>query len=1301
MTTRSCVRILSLLLFTLGLCVLPSIGQANPTGALAGTVLDPSNAAIPGAKVAVTGVSTGIQLSASTGADGHFTISNVAPGVYTVTVTANGFQTATYQQVTIAANQTYNLKAGLKVGTQAATVTVEAGQSVIQSEQTSIGTSITGKVITDLPSASGSSALYSLTQTDPAIQTMGAPRQSSAEGLPGGAINITIDGISAQWEAGKSGDPIFTMISPNVSDTGEFDVVSAAGSANQTGEGAVQINFTSQRGTNTFHGSAFDYFRNDALNSNYYFNNLSGQPRPVMRFNQWGFSVGGPIWKNKLFFFFDITKFTQPEGQVSSSTILTPQASQGLFTYIPTTMPSSATPNAWTTCSGTTCTANLLAMAQNYNQPSTVDPFVGKVLGEINGAASAPGVTMGTPPSLFQQTLNFPLSGSNSQQNPDFRGDWNINSNHSLEFDYHLSRLVIFPDDLNGGGYSYPVAPFNTNQFGYAADRAIWSWAWRWNVSPDSSNELRYGFQNSPESYNFNETTAIYPTMQTNLGSIRVQPLFPSEITNPYLGYGTFQDWDNVYQLNDNFAKVQGDHNLNLGLTYSRASYKDLNSGNVVATMGVGLSGNEPIEQYLNDTNLPGMSSADLGSAGDIYGMLTGNVTSYNSSVALDPTKRAFVTGEPGRDQYHQTDLGLYFADNWRVRPNLTFNYGMRWQYEGVPVDDLNEYFIPDGGLAGVYGISGVGNLFRPGTMTGTVPSFTNDLGKSWYNNWYKGFAPSVGVAWQPSGGWFGNSGTTVLRAGYSIAYDREGLQNWNSISGSNPGYTGSQVSNAAPVGSPQQAGQFTAGTIALNSLNMPYVLQTPSSFQTNIPLNPLSSVNYVNAIDPNLHMPYVESWSMGVQRSLGAHTALEIDYVGTHGVKLWQQQNYNQVNINNAHGASRSFLNEFQQAQANLNACLANTGCAASPSFGDTGLPGQGPVPIMTAAFNAAGQSSQTATGFSNGSFIRDLQNGQAGSLANSLATTYGYWQNMIANGLPSNEFLVNPDAQGGAYLLHNGLDSTYNALVIELRHRPVHGITINTSYTYSKSLTDDWQRSGANYIDFANILDPGYMKGPAPFDIRNAFKFFSIWELPFGAGHLWANSNGFLNNVVGGWSFDSNILLQSGRPGLLTGGLGGTLDQYDGGVILNGMSQQQLQNSLGVYKTTSPGPGAVWYFPQSDLGANGLKTNTSVLQACNTPGALCQRMFLYDAPLFLPDFSLVKDTKLTERIGMQIQAQFLNAFNNANFFWSGAAETFGTAGRTLQSNNFGQITHAYQAVDSNSDHGGRTIQLVAKITF
>jgi hypothetical protein len=1305
MTPRALLRSLLLALVTLGLAALPVLAQVSASGSLGGVVTDPSHAAIPGASITVTGVGTGIHLTASSDAQGHFLIANVAPGEYTVSVSAHGFQTGNYQQVSVVANQIYNLAATLKVGTQTQAVTVEAGQSILHTEQTSINTAITGKVITQLPSASGVSSLYELTQTNPAIQTMGAPRQSSAEGLPGGAINITIDGISAQWQSGKSGDPIFTMISPNVSDTAEFDVTSAAGSANQTGEGAVQINITSKRGTNQWHGSLFDYFRNDALNANNYFNNLAGQPRPFLQFNQWGGSIGGPILKNKLFFFFDWSQFITPDSATQTPTILTQDAANGLFSYNPST-PQPATPNAWTSCSGSgatqVCKANLLTMVntQVAGENVTADPFMATTLSNMLKSASAPGVTVATPPSLYQESLAFPSTGSFKQQNPDFRLDYNINQNNSLEFDYHMSRLIIYPDNLNGGGPTYAIAPYQANQYGYGADRAIWATAWRWAVTPDSSNELRVGFQNSPSSFNYKQTAALYPQISTNLGNILMQPVLPGEVTNPYHRYSPFFEWDNVYQLSDNFAWVNGNHSMNYGLTVSRARYSDLGAGNTVATVNIGLSSQDPAAGAFTSSNLPGIGSADLTAAQDIYAMVAGTVTGYSSNVGFDPAKRAFVTGAPGVDSYHQTDLGFYGQDSWHIRPNLTFTYGLRWQYEGTPVDNYNEYFMTAGGAyAGAYGVSGVGNLFQPGTMSGTAPVFVNDAGKQWYNNWYKGFAPSIGVAWQPQGGWWGNSGNTVFRAGYSIAYDREGLNNFAGIAQGNPGYYGSQQANASSASNAAN-GFFQAGSVLVNGMSIPDVVQSPTSFTSSFPLNSAFGQS-VNVFDPNLHMPYIESWSVGVQRQLGPHTAVEVDYVGNHGVGLWQQLNLNEVNIFQP-GAS-SFLNEFKQAQANLAACNNVPACAASPSFADQGLAGQGPVPIMTAAFNTPGYagSGQSASDFSTGSFINDLQNGLAGTMANAIANNYTRWQNLVGNGQPSNLFEVNPDAQGGSYMLRNALQSTYNAMVIQVRHRPVHGLMLDASYTWSHSLTNDWQRNGSNSLNEITLRDPSLMKGPAPFDIRNAFKLQSLWNLPFGKGERWANGGGFLNNVVGGWAFDSNILLQSGRPGLITGGLGGTFNQYDGGVALTGLTTQSLQSQLGIYKTTTPAPGAVWYVPQALLGPNGQKSNTAQLAPCGTPGTQCSRLFLYDAPFFMPDLSLVKDTQLTERVGLNLQFQFLDAFNNANFFWTGAAETFGTAGANLSSNLFGRVTHAYSAPDSTSETGGRTIQIVARLVF
>jgi hypothetical protein len=402
-----------------------SYAQTNPTGTLIGTVLDPSNAVIVGASVQLTETATGTKFQTTSGADGHFSLGNLPPGTYSVVVARTGFETGAYEKVQIVVGQVYDLKAVLQVGAPSTTVTVEAGEQVLQTTQTEIGSTISGPVITEIP-ADSNTALWGATMMNPAIQTIGGPRQSSAEGLPGGAVNVTFDGIAAQWQPGKSGDPLFTMIYTTIDDVSEVNVSEAASSANNSGEGAVQVNLVSQRGTNQFHGGAWEYFRNDALNSNYYFNNLAGSARPKIRYNQYGFKVGGPILRDKLFFFADVDWITRPAASVQTRTILNAQAATGQYTYAVGSIP--AAPPAWVTCNAgaLTCTADLMKMAGNFGGASAIDSVIGQGITASQQALTAAGVHSLGPLGLFQQQFTFNTPGTYSQQMPDFRLDWNI-----------------------------------------------------------------------------------------------------------------------------------------------------------------------------------------------------------------------------------------------------------------------------------------------------------------------------------------------------------------------------------------------------------------------------------------------------------------------------------------------------------------------------------------------------------------------------------------------------------------------------------------------------------------------------------------------------------------------------------------------------------------------------------------------------------------------------------------------------------------------------------------------------------
>ncbi|MGH3185438.1 MAG: carboxypeptidase-like regulatory domain-containing protein, partial [Streptosporangiaceae bacterium] len=325
-------------------------------------VTDPSGAAIPSAAVVVTEVATHRVFNVQSDGTGRFVLSNLSPDSYDVVVSHAGFQAGAFRGVVIQVGQTYTLAAKLQLGAASQTVEVQAGQQVVETQQTAIANQVTGQQITQIPITSRNA--QDLAIILPAMQTTGTPRNSQFNGLPPGALNLTFDGINSQDNLLKSttGSSFFSTEQPRVDDVQEFNITTAAADASESGEGAVQISIVSNKGTNLWHGGGWEYLRNDALNANNYFSNLSGQPRQRLRLNEFGGKVGGAIIKNKLFFFADVDYFRNPQGTLRQRTVLTQQAKLGNFTYTAGTAPTGPLP-AGVTCTGTTCTANLFTIA--------------------------------------------------------------------------------------------------------------------------------------------------------------------------------------------------------------------------------------------------------------------------------------------------------------------------------------------------------------------------------------------------------------------------------------------------------------------------------------------------------------------------------------------------------------------------------------------------------------------------------------------------------------------------------------------------------------------------------------------------------------------------------------------------------------------------------------------------------------------------------------------------------------------------------------------------------------------------
>ncbi len=1228
---RAMVRVSAFLFaFTLALFEGGVSAQA-PSGSLRGLTTDPSGAAVVGAEITVTDNATRAEYKTVSGSSGEFSVDNLNPGIYTVTVTMRGFRKSVFTDVKIIVSQIYDLAAKLEIGEVSNTVVVEAGQEVVETQSATVGASIVGRAITELPFTSRST--LDLATLMPGAATTGRTRQTSFDGLPKGAINITYDGINAQDNLLKSNDGFFTITRPSIDAVEEFSISTAANGASESGQGAVQIKMETKRGGNAFHGGVWEYFRNDALNANYYFNNEATpqQPRQKQRLNQYGYKIGGPILKDKLFFFTDFDFYSNPQSRSFFREILTQDAANGLFTYATNGLQVVPATNTWTTCVASSprnggnaaCTVNLSQFAAANNLTFTTDPVIAGILANVQAARGSSSISTGTVFNPWLDQARFNQPGTATRKFPDFRFDWQAAKNHQITAIYHYSKFISSPDFLNNLNPFLPAAPF-TKLFGsQISNRNQYTVAWRWNIGTTMSNELRFGFQTALVAFFPDENPGLYPVGNTNLGNVPVRPVFNAGLfpgvtaanSQPLLQFNAQGRNTPLGTILDNLSWTKGRHSLTFGGDATEIRFHQFLKGQrLVQTANIGIvaGSGDPAGGQFASSKFPGIGGTSLTGIQQLYSALTGRVSSYTGFVSVDPTKQQYVPGGPNLQAGKQHEFGIYVNDSYRWRPTLTLTYGLRWEYQGSPYDTLNDSFSLVNGFPDVFGVSGPNNLFKPGTLTGSISSVQLNKGRSWYNTDLHDFAPSVGVAWQPNNSIpllksiLPGNGKTVIRAGYSITYTREGFNNFNSIAFGNPGIDATVVGNPlVEACSAATAGNYGFGCVSFNGLTSGGQLTTlttaPATFPATGTLPVLSfSGQSVNAFDPNLRTPRVQSWSVGIQRQLSQDTVLEVRYVGNHGTGLWRQDNLNEVNI-----IENGFLNEFNNAKANLAANIAG-GCgnrfdqqpATSINCGHAALP------ILSSAFNGL----PAANGFGNGTFVFDLNNGLAGAFANSLATSATFMCRLAGPSafpsggvinpcgtitaapvtFPANIFMVNPQATGGAFRFYNGTQSTYNALQVEVRRRFSKGFQLAANYAFSKSLTNYYGDSSVNFVPFSTLRNPGHDKGPSPWDLRHVFKADGIYELPFGPGRRWSTSNGFANRVIGGWQISSIHRLQSGRNFLLTGGNinvtnnisdRGTFNQYDPGVVLNGITPNQLQSMLGVRKgRTSTGRTSAW---------------------------------------------------------------------------------------------------------------------------
>jgi hypothetical protein len=363
---------------------------------------------------------------------------------YRVSVTMKGFRTTVIDRVVMDAGIPVTVNAKLEIGSMTETVEVSGTQELVQTSSATVNNSLEKRQMTELPmlSRNGLDMLMSL----PGIQSGSANRNSTINGLPSGAISITVDGLNTQDNTLKSssGSSYFTYI-PILQDSVEEVVMSgAAANADSTGEGAAQVKFVTRSGTNEFHGGAFWQNRNTALTANSYFNNINGLPRSIVKLNQFGFHVGGPIYipkvlnlRNKLFFFTNVEFRKLPQSAPFSRTIITPAAAAGNYTYPDST--------------GATHTVNVLSLAKAAGFNGTPDPIVAQTFSQVLALTGNCGSLKNNIPTsdYDTNTCAYNTAGTDRRHFSMTRMDYNLNSRNQISLTYSYNMYNAVPDVLN------------------------------------------------------------------------------------------------------------------------------------------------------------------------------------------------------------------------------------------------------------------------------------------------------------------------------------------------------------------------------------------------------------------------------------------------------------------------------------------------------------------------------------------------------------------------------------------------------------------------------------------------------------------------------------------------------------------------------------------------------------------------------------------------------------------------------------------------------------------------------------
>jgi hypothetical protein len=1271
----------------------PAFAQGGGSAAmLSGTVVDKDGGVVPGATIVVKNKATGDSQTVVSNAQGAYSVPALSAGVYTVTVSLSGFKTVNHDDVRLVAATTANLSTTLEIGQLSETVNVKANTEIVRTQQTAVTTTMGTEAIGNLPIVIRN--VLNFVTFLPGVETTGTARNSTIMGLPQSAINLSIDGSSVS-NALQSGDGFYAQIFPKLDAIEEVTMTGAGADAASAAQGTIQVKFVTKSGGNQYKGTAYEYMRRQGFNTNYFFNKVNGLDNNKVNIDQFGVSYGGPIvipglvdGHGKAFFFVNMEEFHLPNELTATRTILTPEAQNGLFRY-----------NA----GGSLVTVDLLALAAANGQLASTDPTVMGLLQHMRQATTTTGVVLVPANQTTVNTLSYQYQapGTRIELTPTTRVDFNLTPRQRLSGTYYWQRITYHPDLLNSGQSRFPGFANSTNQDSF---RTTGSVTLRSTLNQGMVNEAIGAWQWSPVQFGPNMTKSMF---DDEAGFAITPPV----ITAPFVSRNQAPRNTPTWNIDDNFSWLKGNHSLGFGGSFTRIMNTQ-NSSDLVPGLSLGFdSTNDPARNLFTTANFPGSPSATtLQQARDIYALLTGRVSAINGTARLNEAGDQYVYLGNLKQRSQMGEFGAYAQDSWKVSPTLTLNYGLRWEVL-TPFTTITNNFTMST-VTDLCGPSGLGNgphgrecnMFNPGVFNnaGQIPTYVPFTpGTPGYDMNYKNFAPNVGVAWRPNvqSSWgkklLGDPEQAVIRAAYSQSFNRPRMDEFTGLFPGNPGGTspgGANRSTAAgnfPLVLPGE--QYPVLLRETNRLGAPPFVTTPT-----FPIQAsLTAGNDINVFTQDIKIPYVRTWSIGLARSVGRDTAVEVRYTGNRAENSWDTENWNLTNITENH-----FLDEFKLAQANLR---ANIAANRGGTFAYQG-PGTGtsPLPIYLAYLSgvpmsqASDASRYTSTNFTNATLVNQLNmfSPNPYGASGSLWTTAAFRTNSVTAGVPTNFFVMNPLVDA-ANITRNVDGSYYNSLTFEVRRRLSRGLLVQANYQYATRYAASIQQNDyhRDFEFFRSTATP-----------PQTFKLLWTYQVPVGRGRRYGSNMGAIaNGFLGGWEWSGTSRIQQ------------NIVRYRGTIV--GMTAQEVQDSFKIRFATDPTTGRTQVFsmPQSIIDETKKAYDTSATSATgygsNGPpsgkylapagGPNCfylyfgdcgEQDYMFHMPLYTRfDMTFKKNFALGGRRVLSFQVDILNVFDNVNF-----NHQFNPTSTTLF-----QVTSAYTDPNGTYDPGGRLGQLVWRLNW